>query len=111
MSLTDVQSKAARRKNGAEEASLEAFVLDIVDLASSVDHELADILCDGHAPNAAKKPWTGGRRRGLELCLSMLGYAREEVARGEPAARLDHAEAHVRYELAKIYAVEGRHVN
>lgn len=78
-----------------------AFVAEIADLARSVDPALASLLT-GEASSAPTRRWSGGERRGLELCLRMLTYARDEVARGDEGVRIDHCIRHVTARLAEL---------
>lgn len=81
--------------------SLESFVAEIRDLARSIDPVLARRLGD-EAPVPPLKRWRGDRRRGLELCLRMLCYARDELSASEAdAARFEDAIDHLRGALSR----------
>lgn len=88
----------------ASPQSITWFLEEITELARAVEPAVAQLL-DRDGPSEPAKPWTRGRRQGLELCLSMLCYLRQEVARGDVEQRLDSAIAHIVRELA---AVDGR---
>lgn len=77
-----------------------SFVAEIADLARSVDPALGVLLTGQSA--APSKRWDGGDRRGLELCLKMLRYARDEVARGDEGKRLDRCIEHVVARLDRL---------
>lgn len=80
--------------------SLESFVAEIRDLARSIDPTLARHLGD-EAPAPPLKRWRGDHRRGLELCLRMLCYARDELsASAADAAQFEQAIDYLRAALS-----------
>lgn len=81
-----------------------AFMAEIADVARAVDARLAEILENGSQHETRGAPWKGERRRGLELCLSMLRYARTEFASAEERERLDAAVARVEQQLRALAA-------
>lgn len=101
MSSRDEASASPPR---ADAPTFEAFFEEIRDLARSLDPQLARALGDGE-PVPPSRPWAGDRLRGLTLCLSMLRYARDEVAQSrDDAARIDDAMARVLQEIALLEA-------
>lgn len=77
---------------------------EIAEVARSVDMPLAEILATGTRSGGQATPWTGERRRGLELCLSMLRYARTEFNSADERERLETAVARVEQQLRALAA-------
>lgn len=86
----------------ADRLAFDAFMGDVHDLAKAVDPLLAGILKNSETPSASAKPWTGSRKRGLELCLKMLRYARVEVSKSDEGRRLDLGIDYVSGEIARL---------
>ena len=97
-------------ETAAMPSSIAIFLEEIAALARTVEPPVAKLL-DRAGPGAPAKPWTRGRRQGLEVCLSMLRYIREEVARGDVEQRLDSAIEHIVRELERSDARAGQPVS
>lgn len=85
-------------ESAAVPPTIAAFLAEIAELARSVEPPVADLLQSGRSSEPAR-PWTRSRRHGLEVCLSMLRYIREDAARGDIEQRLDSAIAHIERQL------------
>lgn len=97
--MPDKNAVAGSRKRDV--GPYRAFLDQVTDLARSVDPKLAILLGD-NGPILSVRPWTGDRRRGLELCLSMLRYAHAEAEKDSDIARIEGAMAHVMDVLGDI---------
>ncbi|PZQ17841.1 MAG: hypothetical protein DI565_03655 [Ancylobacter novellus] len=89
-----------RNKKAGGEAppsSFDGFMNEVAGLARSLAPAIGEMLDpDGRTPAV---PWSGSRDHGLRLCLSMLRYARAELATEAEAEKVDLAIAQVEAEL------------
>lgn len=92
-----MHSKDGHAGGDAPPSSFDGFMSEIAGLARTLAPEIGEMLDpDGRVRAAA---WSGSRDRGLRLCLSMLRYARAELATEAEVEGLDRAIARVETEL------------